>query len=61
MWRGRITMSGRRLVLPLPTPITIISDLRRSCVESSFVVRYKPQDASEAVADRVDRSIHDRS
>lgn len=38
-----------------------ISDLRRSCVESSFVVRYKPQDASEAVADRVDPSIHDRS
>jgi hypothetical protein len=38
-----------------------ISDLRRSCVESSFVVRHKPQDASEALADRADPLIRDRS
>lgn len=31
-----------------------VSDLRQSCLESSFAVRYKPQDASEAVAHRVD-------
>jgi hypothetical protein len=31
-----------------------VSDLRRSCVESSVVVRYKPQDPSEAVVGRVD-------
>ena len=34
-----------------------VSDLRRSCAQSSFVVRYKPQDASEAVADRSTDSV----
>ncbi len=31
-----------------------ISDMRESCLASRYVVRYRPQDASEAVASRVD-------
>jgi hypothetical protein len=36
-----------------PDP-NLISDTMRSCLASRYVVRYKPQDASEAVADRID-------
>jgi hypothetical protein len=31
-----------------------VSDTKQSCLASSWVVRYKPQDPSEAVAERID-------